>query len=309
MSDLSSVVSTGISITLNNGWQLPTLGFGTAQMKSVACETAVSQALAAGYRLIDTASQYGNEEEVGRALESFRGADAFVLSKCSPKDMGFERAFQALEGTLHRLGRNVLDVYLIHWPALAKVPHASPQHRYARHQTWRALEHMYAEGRVRAIGVSNFTKQHLEQLLEDGVAIVPMLNQIEAHPFFTDDQTIAFCKEHNIVVQAYAPLGGGPHSNAAKSSRGNVDGTDLLLTHPVVLSVSDQVGRSPASVLLRWGLQSGFAIIPRSCNAAHIEDNARMFDFSLNFEQMAVLNNLGKERVAQKFCWNPACIQ
>jgi len=265
-------------VTLRNGVLLPRLGIGTFQLSAAAgrrgercaCEGAVRAALSAGYRLLDCASIYSNEQAVGWALRAWEegalgGRPAvLVTSKCSPYEMGLQQAKRACEASLERLGRPQLDLYLVHWPGLPKVRRPSPEHRRARHQTWRALEELYREGRVRAIGVSNFTVQHLRQLLEDGVDQVPMVNQIEAHPFCVPADVVDFCAAHGIAVEAYSPLGAGPASNAGKASGGKVNGTRMLLEHEVVRAVAREASITPAQVLLCWGLQKGFSVIPRS---------------------------------------------
>ncbi|CAE7304401.1 unnamed protein product [Symbiodinium natans] len=301
---------------LHNGLDIPRLGFGTWQLQapdaeasgtSLSCEQAIAAALDAGYRLIDTASIYKNEVAVGQALQNWpEDSGVFVTSKCSPYEMGYEKAQEACRKSLERLGRKCLDLYLIHWPALPKKPHSSPEHRRARYDTWRALEDLYRQGLVRAIGVSNFTAEHLEQLVEDGASIMPMVNQIEVHPLCVPRATLECCRKHNILIEAYAPLGGGPASNVGKASGGEVDGTRLLLEHPVVNAVAKEVSRAPAQVILRWGLQQDFLVIPRSSNAARIQQNANIFDFTLSDDQMRRMDLSSED--GRKFCWNPSSV-
>lgn len=294
---------------------LPILGFGTHQLKGTACEDAVSAALAAGYRLIDTASIYKNEEAVGAAIRRWEAEDqtrqgsALIMSKCSTYEMGFEKAQRACEESLQRLGREAVDVYVIHWPAVAKKAHSSSEHRRARHDTWRALEALHRSGRARTIGVSNFSDVHLAELLEDGVEVTPMLNQVEVHPFFVPQETIDFCGRHGIVVQAYSPLGGGPGSNAARATGGAANGTKQLFEHPSVQQVAADLSRTPAQVVLRWGVERGCAVVPRSSSNARISENAGIFDFRLLPEHVELLNDLQTEDQAQKFCWDPSKIQ
>lgn len=301
-------------VRLRNGVMLPRLGLGTFQLSGSTAETAMAAALNSGYRLFDTASQYKNEDAIGRAMHSWEeeqkasGSCVFATVKCSPKDMGFEAAQDACKASLQRLGRKCIDLYLIHWPAMPKKPHSSPEHRRARRETWRAFEVLYKSGLVRAIGVSNFTVEHLRQLLEDGVEEIPMINQIEVHPFYVPIDTLNFCKEHGIVVQAYAPLGGGPWSNAAKATGGEADGTRMLLGHSSVRQISEEVSRSPAQVVLRWCLQKHLAVIPRSSNPARVVENSQIFDFSLTDSQMSQLDALREDVEAQKFCWNSSTV-
>eukprot|EP00439_Symbiodinium_sp_Y106_P058469 s1885_g8.t1 len=297
---------------LYNGLEIPRLGFGTWQLQaegpSLSCEKAIVMALEAGYRLIDTASIYKNETAVGQALRDWPGSSGvFVCSKCSPYEMGYQRARDACLKSLERLGRDCLDLYLIHWPALPKKPHSSPEHRRARIETWKALEDLYRQGIVRAIGVSNFTDQHLQQLEEDGAQVMPMVNQIEVHPLYIPKTTIQFCRSNNIVVEAYAPLGGGPSSNVGKSTAGEVDGTKLLLGHPEIGKIASETCRTPAQVVLRWALQQDLLVIPRSSNAARIRENAALFDFELSEDQLCRMEDLAVVG-GQKFCWNPSSI-
>ncbi|CAE8678687.1 unnamed protein product [Polarella glacialis] len=301
------------TVRLRSGLELPRLGLGTFQLSGRACEAAVTSALSAGYRLLDTASIYKNEEVIGAALRRWEAASqggpqgaALVTSKCSPCEMGAERAKAALDASLARLGREAIDLYLIHWPALPKKPHGSAEHRLARFKTWRALEDLHLSGKARAIGVSNFTAAHLQNLIDDGATILPMVNQIEAHPLFVPKETVDFCASHDIVIQAYAPLGGGPASNFAKAA--GYDGTQTLLDHPIVASIAQELGRSPAQVLLRWGLQMGFVVIPRSTCEARIAENARIFDFELTSSQMTRLSSIKEGAEAQKFCWDPITV-
>jgi len=302
-------------LSLKGAPALPILGFGTYQLKGRACEDAVYAALEAGYRLIDTASIYKNEEAVGAAVRRWEAEDqtrqgsALIMSKCSAYEMGFANAQQACEESLRRLGRESIDVYVIHWPAVAKKKHSSSEHRWARHDTWRSLEVLYRSGRARIIGVSNFLDVHLAQLLEDGVEVTPMLNQVEVHPFFVPNKTMDFCRRHGIAVQAYSPLGGGPGSNAARATGGAADGTKRLLEHPSVQQVAAELHRTPAQVVLRWGVERGCATVSRSSSKVRITENAGIFDFKLLPEHVERLNSLQTDDWAQKFCWDPSQIQ
>merc|ERR1712137_329709 len=171
------------------------------------------------------------------------------------------------------------------------------------------LESLYKEGFVKAIGVSNFLASHLHQLIEDGVEIMPMLNQIEVHPLFCPKETIDVCRSNGIAVQAYAPLGAGPLSNAAKASGGKANGTRILLEHAAVLNAAEAHKRTAAQVLLRWGLQHEHALVVKSGTASRIVENARVFDFDLSPEQMAAISQIQDHEHAQKFCWDPSAIK
>eukprot|EP00929_Paragymnodinium_shiwhaense_P056315 TRINITY_DN28188_c0_g1_i1.p1 TRINITY_DN28188_c0_g1~~TRINITY_DN28188_c0_g1_i1.p1 ORF type:complete len:324 (+),score=67.45 TRINITY_DN28188_c0_g1_i1:113-1084(+) len=303
------------TVLLKSGTHLPLLGFGTHQMQGEGCDVAVRTALDAGHGLIDTGSIYKNEEDVGRAVAVWEEAQkqagndqarAFIETKCSPYEMGTEKAARALENSLQRLGKESVDLYLIHWPGVPKKPHKADIHRRVRHETWRALETAYKAGKARAIGVSNFNRQHLEALMEDGVEIMPMVNQIEVHPLFVPLEIIEFCQKNDIIIQAYSPLAAGPTSNAAKDSGGQLNGTKTLLGHPVVVSISEELGRTPAQVCLRWAIEMGFAIVPRSTSAPHIQENAAIFDFELSPAHMERMAQLREDPDARKFCWDSA---
>lgn len=303
----------GQRLRLASGLELPQLTFGTFQLGATgAFETTVATALEVGFRSFDTAALYKNEVELGAALRKWEEASLasklhpLVTSKCPPSEMGFEKAQHACRASLERLNRTTLDLYLIHWPAVPKKPHASDEHRLVRHQTWRGLEKLYREGFVRAIGVSNFTAKHLAELIEDGVDVMPMLNQVEVHPFCVPDETIEFCAVHGIMIQAYSPLGGGPKSNAARAS--GVDGTQLLLGHPTVTSIAQECDRTSAQVLLRWGAQRGFALVARSSDAGRMAENFNGCDFVLSTDQMERLGGLRDDASAQKFCWDPSTV-
>lgn len=222
-------------------------------------------ALEAGYRLIDTATLYGNEEGVGRAIadSGVPRDELFVTTKVWNSDQGFDSTLRAFDASLDRLGLPTVDLYLIHWPAPALG-------RYV--ETWRALERILADGRARAIGVSNFTVEHLRRLFDE-TDVVPAVNQVELHPGFTQDALRAFHAEHGIVTEAWSPIGRGQG----------------LLEQPAVARVAQAHGRTPAQVVLRWHLQSGHVVIPKSVHADRIRENLDVFDFTLTDADMAAL--------------------
>jgi diketogulonate reductase-like aldo/keto reductase len=271
---MSEQVATA-TFTLNNGAKIPQVGLGVWQA-SGKTKSAVLSALAAGYRHVDTAAVYGNEVQVGAAIaESGMPRDqVFVTSKLWNADHGYDKALKAFDTTLKRLKLDYLDLYLIHWP----VPGL-------RLESWRALEQLYAEKRVRSIGVSNFLVPQLREL-KSAAKVLPAVNQIELTPFLQRRDTVALCKELGITLEAYSPLTRGQR-----------------LGHPVLVEVAQQVGKSPAQVLLRWGLQHGFVVLPKSVTPARIEENAKLFDFSLDDAAMARLNDLEEGLVTG---WNPA---
>jgi diketogulonate reductase-like aldo/keto reductase len=263
------LVVTGVPmITLNNGVKMPQLGFGVFLVPPEQVVEPVRTALDAGYRLIDTATLYGNEEGVGRAIRDsgLPRADVFVTTKVWNSDQGYDTTMRAFDESSRLLGLDVLDLYLIHWPVPAK-------DRYR--DTWRALEQLYADGRVRAIGVSNFTVAHLTRLMDEA-SVVPAVNQVELHPGFTQDELRAFHDEHGILTESWSPLGRG-HG---------------LLDDEAVAAVAAAHRRTPAQVVLRWHLQLGFAVIPKSTHADRIRENFDVFDFTLDDDEMDRLSAL-----------------
>ncbi|RAY16699.1 aldo/keto reductase [Actinomadura craniellae] len=260
------------NVTLNNEVTMPQLGFGVWLMDDAEAAESVVTALRAGYRSVDTAMIYRNEEGTGRALRAsgVPRAEVFVTTKVWNTDQGHDPALRAFDASMARLGLDVLDLYLIHWPAPA-------QDRYV--ETWRALERLHADGRVRAIGVSNFTVAHLRRLLDE-TGVVPAVNQIELHPYLAQAELRAFHAEHGIVTEAWAPLGQG------KS----------LLDDPVLRRIGAAHGRSPAQVVLRWHLRLGNVVIPKSVTPSRIAENIDVFDFELTDAEMAEIGALDEGR-------------
>ncbi|GHC87402.1 oxidoreductase [Nocardiopsis terrae] len=258
-------------ITLNNGVRIPQLGFGVWQVPDDAVVEAVSHALAAGYRSIDTAAAYGNEKGVGEALRrsELQREEVFVTTKLANPDQGYDSALRAFDASMERLGLDVLDLYLIHWPLPRRDLYVP---------TWKAMERLYAEGRVRAIGVSNFQPSHLERVMEEG-GIAPMVNQIELHPLLTQEELRAFDAEHNIATEAWSPLGRGE-----------------FLDHPLITELAEAHGRTPAQILLRWHVQLGNVVIPKSVTPERIRSNFEVFDFELPDEEVARISALNEDR-------------
>jgi 2,5-diketo-D-gluconate reductase A len=254
-------------ITLNDDNTIPQLGFGVFQVPEEDTAEAVLHALKTGYRLIDTAEAYGNEEGVGDALA--RGGlsreDVFVTTKLWNSHQGREQAQPALERSLSRLGFDYVDLYLIHWP----VP---SQDQYVA--TWQALCDLRAEGKARSIGVSNFQVEHLERII-DASDVVPAVNQIELHPRFQQEELRSFHAEHGIHTEAWSPLGQGS-----------------VLEDPVVSEIAEGRGRTPAQVILRWHLQLGNIVIPKSVTPSRIEENFDVFDFELDQQEMDAIGQL-----------------
>ncbi len=264
------------TVRLRSGRVLPRVGFGVFRVgRGEETQQAVAEALAAGYRHIDTARVYGNEHDVGVAL---RGSglprdEVFITTKLWNDDQGYDQTLRAFDRSMGQLGIEVLDLYLLHWPVPGK-----------RLDSWRALERLHEEGRVRSIGVSNFLERHLEELLRHA-RIVPEVNQVEIHPFLQRRTLRAFCAQHGIVVESYSPL--------TKGQR---------LADPVVLSVAQRVKRSPAQVLLRWGIQHDLVVLPKSTRKERMRENLALFDFTIDQADMARLDAL-EEGLATG--WNP----
>ena len=256
--DVSSAV-----IPLNSGANIPQVGLGVWQTPRDVAHQVVATALRLGYRHVDTARIYGNEGDVGIGVRDSGIArdQVFVTTKLWNDDQGFDSALRAFDASLGRLGLDYVDLYLLHWPVAGK-----------RLDSWRALERLHADKRARAIGVSNFMPPHLEELLARA-QVVPAVNQIEVSPFLQQRETRALCARHGIVVEAYSPLTHGRR-----------------LGHPAVKEVAARVGRSPAQVLIRWSIQHGMVVLPKSTREPRIRENAAVFDFTLDAAAMSALD-------------------
>jgi diketogulonate reductase-like aldo/keto reductase len=255
------------TVTLNNGVKMPRMGLGVWQVdEGREVEQSVLAALRAGYRSIDTAAAYGNEVGVGKAIRESgipRG-ELFVTTKLWNAHHGYDSTLRAHEASLKKLGLDYVDLYLIHWPVKGKYL-----------ETWRAFETLYKEGRIRAIGVSNFHIHHLEDVLEK-FPTVPAVDQIELHPLLAQKELREFCAKRGIQVEAWSPLMQG------------------RLNIPVLADIAKKHGKSPAQVVLRWDLQSGIVTIPKSVHEARIIANADVFDFELSADEMAAIDALDK---------------
>ncbi|MEN8583832.1 aldo/keto reductase [Burkholderia sp. RS01] len=258
------------TVTLNNGVRMPQLGFGVFQVPDDDTAAAVSAALAAGYRSIDTAAIYGNEAGTGRALaeSGIAREELFVTSKVWVADLGYDATLAAYESSLEKLGLDYLDLYLIHWPAPATDGYL---------ESWRALEKLLRAGRVRAIGVSNFLPEHLEKLIGLG-GTVPAVNQVELHPALQQRDVAASNAAHGVATEAWSPLAQG-----------------AVLTEPAVTAIAAEHGVSPAQVILRWHLQQGRIIIPKSVTPARIRENLDLFGFELADTELAAIDALERD--------------
>lgn len=259
---------------LHNGVDMPWLGLGVFKVEEGSeLVEAIKAAIKHGYRSIDTAAAYANESGVGQGIHEALAEnglsrnDLFVTSKVWNSDQGYEETLAAFDTSLSKLGLDYLDLYLIHWPAAGKYK-----------DTWRAMEKLYKDGRVKAIGVSNFQVHHLEDLLQDA-EIKPMINQVEFHPYLTQKELLTFTREHGIQLEAWSPLMQGE-----------------LLNQPVLQEIAGKHGKSVAQVILRWDLQNGVITIPKSIKEHRIIENASLFDFELTSTEMEQIDALNQDR-------------
>ena len=258
-------------VTLNNGQQIPQLGFGVFLIEPQDTVAAVSAALEAGYRHIDTAEEYGNEKEVGEAIRQsgLDRSEVFVTSKLNNDAHQPDDARQAFDESLKALGVDYLDLFLIHWPLPTRY-----DGDYV--STWQTLEELYRDGRARSIGVSNFQAHHLRRLHGES-QIIPAVNQIEVNPYLTQDELRGFCAEHQIAVEAWSPLG-----------RGNV------LQDPEIEAIARRVAKTPAQVVLRWHIQLGDIVFPKSVTPDRIRENIDIFDFGLSADEIGTISALNQ---------------
>nr|WP_203603373.1 aldo/keto reductase [Streptomyces coelicoflavus] len=251
---------------------MPQLGFGVWQVPDDEAQTAVALALEAGYRSIDTAAIYGNEEGTGRAVAASGLAreDLFVTTKLWNSDQGYDSTLRAFDTSLAKLGLEYLDLYLIHWPTPAKDMYVD---------TYKALEKLLADGRVRAVGVSNFLPEHLERLTAE-TSVIPAVNQIELHPHLQQHAARELHAEQGIATEAWSPLGSGKG----------------ILDIPAIVAIAQKHGRTPAQVVLRWHLQLGNVVIPKSVTPSRIKENIDVFGFALDTEDLAAISALNEDR-------------
>jgi diketogulonate reductase-like aldo/keto reductase len=259
------------NVALNNGIRMPQIGFGVFRIPDEQAEDVVLQAIESGYRSIDTASLYGNESGVGRAVArcGLPREELFVTTKLWNDDQGGARASAAFESSLDRLGLEYVDLYLIHWPKPSRDLYV---------QTWRVLEQLYTDGRVRAIGVSNFQPAHLDRIVRD-TQVTPAVNQIELHPFLQQERVRRYDTDHGIATVAWSPLG------QAES-----------IKDPVIRRMAGRHERTPAQVILRWHLQLGNVAIPKTTHAARMRENIGVFDFTLDDADLAAIRGLDSGR-------------
>jgi 2,5-diketo-D-gluconate reductase A len=255
------------TVILNNGIGIPQLGFGVFQIPPDDAQRVVEEALVVGYRHIDTAAAYNNEAGVGAAIKAsgLPRDEIFVTTKLRNGNQGYDQAFEAYAESCRRLGLEYVDLYLIHWPYPVADQYVA---------SWRALERLYSDGRVRAIGVSNFLLEHLDRLADE-TDVVPAVNQIELHPTFQQRSLTEVCRQRSIAVEAYSPLG---------------QGADL--GDPALISIANHHGKTPAQVILRWHLQRGHIVIPKSSTPERIKSNTEIFRFVLTAGEMNTISAL-----------------
>ncbi|WP_284140835.1 MULTISPECIES: aldo/keto reductase [unclassified Virgibacillus] len=257
-------------VTLNNGVKMPQLGFGVWQVPDQEATPAVEKALEVGYRSIDTAKVYENEAGVGRALANsdVPREELFITTKVWNSDQGFSNTLKAFDASLDRLGLEYVDLYLIHWP--------TPEFdEYV--ETYKALEKLYHDGRVKAIGVCNFNIEHLQRLIDE-CEIVPAVNQVECHPYLQQQELKDFCQQHDIYLEAWSPLMQGGE----------------VLGNGTVKEIASQYGKTPAQIIIRWHLQADHIVIPKSVTPSRIEENFNVFDFELSGEDMDKIAKLNR---------------
>jgi diketogulonate reductase-like aldo/keto reductase len=258
------------NLVLNNGVEIPQLGFGVFKVPPEETRQAVLTALETGYRHIDTAKLYDNEAAVGAAVRDsgLMRDEIFVTTKVWNTDQGYDATLRAFDASLERLGLDVLDLYLIHWPAPARELYVD---------TWRAMEQLYRDGRVRAIGVSNFQPDHLRRLL-DRCDVVPVINQVELHPYLQQNEARKAHEELGVLTEAWAPIARG----------------GALLEDPVITALADKHARTPAQVVLRWHIELGNVVIPKSVTPARVVENFSIFDFALDGADLAEIAALDR---------------
>ena len=269
------------TIVLNNGVELPALGLGVFQTPPDETRAAVAAALAAGYRHIDTAAAYGNERQVGEAVHAsdLDPSEVFLETKIWISDYGYDETLHGFEKSARKLGVDRIDLLILH--------QALPSAFDRTLEAYRALETLLADGRVRAIGVSNFMVEHLRRLL-DRATVVPAVNQIEVHPYFAQRDVQTMNAEHGIVTQAWSPIGGITFYRDGKHTS--------TLADPVIGGIAKAHGKSAAQVMLRWGLQQGRSVIPKSTKPSRIAENIDVFDFELSSDELASIDRLDTDR-------------
>lgn len=272
--------SAPVNFTLNNNVTMPAFGLGVFQSKPEETLSSIRCALDLGYRLIDTAAAYNNEKQVGEALRSIDISrdEIFITTKLKPADYGFDSALKAFDSSMEKLGLEVLDLYLLHWPL--------PMQFETTLASWRAAERLLLEGRVRAIGVCNFRPPHLNNLIAAS-SVVPAVNQVELHPYLVQNELREANSAYGIVTQAWSPIGG--------VNRYWESGDDPL-SDVVITQLAEKYARTPAQIILRWHLDRNISVIPKSVNPGRIAENFAVYDFELSQEDIALIDSLDQNK-------------
>jgi len=275
-------------LTLNNGVKIPVIGFGTWLVKGTAVQNAVKWAIEAGYRHIDTARKYDNERDIGKTLKEINipRNELFITTKLWYEDHGYQSTIDACNASLKRLGLDYLDLYIIHWPGTT-LANNDKRNKELRMQTWKAMEQLQSDGKCKAIGVSNYTIDHLKELMANS-KVKPAVNQVEFHPYLYQKELLEFCKQHDIVIEAYSPLA---HGEIVKEKK--------------IQSISSKYNKTPAQLLIRWCIQHNLVVIPKSVSKERIRENINVFDFTISDEDMQILNGMNKNF---RSCWDPTDI-
>lgn len=269
-------ISKNKDLVLNNGVEIPLIGFGTYKMHGAELEKAIEVGLEAGYRHFDTAALYGNEEEIGNVLKNtgVKREDIFITTKVWNDDQGYDNTMKAIDVSLDKLQTDFVDLYLVHWPI--------PEKRAA---TWDAMIQLYDDRKARSIGVSNYTSKHIDELMKKS-SITPAVNQIEITPFLYQKELAEKCESYDIKIQAHSPLVRGSQMN-----------------NPVLVEVANKYGKSTAQVLIRWSLEKGFVVLPKSSNPNRIKENIDVFDFELTAEDIIKIDSLNNN---MRISWDPS---
>jgi len=283
-------------LTFHTGNTIPQFGLGTHQLQGEDCKTALKIAISKGYRHIDTASIYKNGKEIGEVLKEFFDAktlsreEVFITSKISPYEQGYEKATQACQKILDELQVSYLDLLLIHWPGVSKMKPESTEIPNIRLDTWKAMEKLKEEGKVKDIGVSNFLVPHLEHLLQNSTS-KPVINQFELHPFCYNKELVDFCTQNNIIVEAY--------SSIAK-------GDEILMKNEYLVGLSKKYNKTVPQIALKWAIQKSIVIIPKSKTEKYLAENIDLWDFTLSSEEISEIDSLNKNH---HICWDPSAVK
>lgn len=279
--EASSEISTKLKFKMNNGLEIPSIGYGTYQIRQKSdLEKSIKAAYESGYRLIDTAVMYNNEHLIGQALKKLKYPrdSLFITTKILPQDMSYEKTKKSIDKSLKNLGLEYIDMVLIHWPGVNDIKQ--------RIEVWKALEEAVNQKKVRSIGLSNFLKKHIDHILEN-CTIKPVVNQIECHPLYYDKDTVDYCKEKDIIVEAYCPL--------AEFHKNLIQNKDLI-------EIAKSLGKSVPQVILKWHMQHKIIPLPKSVHSNYIKENIDLDGFKLNEEQMNKINSLNCDF---KIDWDP----